>query len=64
MGISGKLSKQWELSLLLKLIFIGVELLYNVALVYAVQPSESVAYVHVSPSLYSSLLVRSPQSTE
>ena len=34
------------------IIFIGVELLYNVVLVSAVQQSESAIYAHISPLLW------------
>ena len=51
-------------SLLFLLIFIGVQLLYNVVLVSAVQPSESVIHIHISPLFWISFPFRSPQSTE
>ena len=47
-----------------KLIFIGVELLYSVVLVSAVQQSESAICIHISPLFYISFPFRSPQSTE
>ena len=40
-----------QLILFFKLIFSGVELLYNVVLVSTVQQSESAAPVHISPFL-------------
>ena len=43
------------------LIFIGVQLLYNVVLVPAVQPGESAICIHISP-LWISFALRSPQS--
>ena len=45
-------------------IFIGVELLYNVVLFYAVQWSESDIHIHISPLFWISFPFRSPQSTE
>ena len=48
----------------LKLIFIGVELLYNVVLVSAVQQSESAISIHLSPLVWISFPFRSPQRTE
>ena len=38
-------------SLLLKLIFIGIQLLYNVVLVCTVQENKSVIHIHISPLL-------------
>ena len=39
----------------LKLIFIGVQLLYNVVLVFAVQGSKSAMCIHMSPPAWASL---------
>ena len=50
--------------LFLKLIFIGVQLLYNVVLISTVQQSESVIRIHISPLFGISFPFRSPQSTE
>ena len=47
-----------------KLIFIGVQLLYNVVLVSAVQQSESAICIHISPLFWISFPFSSPQSTE
>ena len=49
---------------LFKLIFIGVQLLYNVVLVSTVQQSESAICVHISALFWISFPFRSPQSTE
>ena len=46
------------------LIFFGVQLLYNVVLISAVQQSESVIRIHISPLFWVYCLFRSPQSTE
>ena len=46
---------------LFKLIFIGVQLLYNVLLVSAVQQSESAIPKHVTPPFWISFPFRSPQ---
>ena len=43
---------------------IGVQLLYNVVLVSAVQQSESAIHIHISPSFWISFPFRSPQTTE
>ena len=48
----------------LKLIFIGVQLLYNVVLVSTVQQSESGVCIHISPLFWISFPFRSPQSIE
>ena len=47
-----------------KLIFIGVQLLYNVVLISAGPQSESVIHVHTSTPFWISFPFRSPQSTE
>ena len=52
------------LFILFKLIFIGIELLYNVVFVSAVQQSESTIHIHISPLFWISLPFRSPHSTE
>ena len=43
---------------------IGVQLLYNIVLVYTVQQSESAICIHTSPLFWISLSFKSPQSTE
>ena len=48
----------------LKLIFIGVWLLYNVVLVSAIQKSGSVMCIHRSPRFWISSPFRSAQSIE
>ena len=50
--------------LLFFLFFIGVQLLYNVVLVSAVQQSESAICIHISTLFWISFPFRSPQSTE
>ena len=52
-----------KLSALLKLIFIGVQLLYNVLLVPAVQQSESVTRTHTAPLPWLSFPFRSLHNT-
>ena len=47
-----------------KLIFIGVQLLYNVVLISTVQQSEAGMHVHTSTPFWISFPCRSPQSTE
>ena len=47
-----------------KLICIGVQLLYNIVLVTAVQQSDSATHIHASPLFWTSFPFRSPQSTE
>ena len=47
----------------LKLIFIGVQLLYSVVLVSAVQQSEDIR-IHISPPFWISFPFRSPRSNE
>ena len=44
--------------------FIGVQLLYNVVLVSAIQQSESATRIHISPLPWISFPFRSPESTE
>ena len=46
-----------------KLIFIGIQLLYNAVLVSAVQQS-TIIHIHLSPLFQISFSFRSPQSTE
>ena len=46
------------------LLFIGVQLLYNVVLVSTVQQSESAIRINISPLFWISFPFRSPQSTE
>ena len=53
----------WHL-ILFKLIFIGLQLFYNVVLVSAVEKSESATRIHISPLLWISFPFRSPQSNE
>ena len=53
-----------KLSAFLKLIFIGVQLLYNVMLVSALQKTESDIHIHISPLFWISFPFRSPQNTE
>ena len=43
-------------------VFIGVELLYHVVLISAVQQSESARFTHISPLFWISFPVRSLQS--
>ena len=50
--------------LFFKLIFIRVQLFYNVVLVSTVQQSESAIHIHISSPFWISLPFRSPQSTE
>ena len=50
--------------LFLKLIFTGVQLLFNVVLISAVQQSESAIHIHISPLFWISSPFRSAQSTE
>ena len=45
----------------LKLIFIGVELLYNVVLASTAQQNESARHIHLSPPFWISLPCRTPQ---
>ena len=45
-------------------VFIGVELLYHVVLISAVQQSESARFTHISPLFWISFPFRPPQSTE
>ena len=45
-----------------KLIFIGVQLLYNVVLVSTVQQNASAMHIHISPLFWISFPLRSPQS--
>ena len=53
-----------KMLILFFLIFIGVQLLYNVMLVSTVQQSETDVCLHISPIFWISLPFRSPQSTE
>ena len=46
------------------LIFIGVQLLYNILLVSAIQQSESAIRIHISPLFWISFPFKSPQSDE
>ena len=55
---------KWTLPFFLKLIFIGVLLLYNVKLDSAVQQTESVIHIHIPPLFWISFPFRSPQSIE
>ena len=50
--------------LIFKLIFTGVQLLFNVVLISAVQQSESAIHIHISPLFWISSPFRSAQSTE
>ena len=43
-------------------IFIGVIVLYNVVLVFAIQQSESAIDIHICPLFWVSFLFRSPHS--
>ena len=52
-------SKLKRIKLFLKLIFVGVDLLYSVVLVSALQQSESAIHIHISP-LWSSFPFRVP----
>ena len=45
-------------------VFIGVQLIYNVVLVFAVQQSESVIHMHISPLFQISFPFRSPKNIE
>ena len=52
----------WAHRVFFPLIFIGVELLYNVVSVFAVQQSESAIHTHISPLFWISFPFRSPES--
>ena len=54
----------WAHRVFFPLIFIGVELLYNVVSVFAVQQSESAIHTHISPLFWTSFPFRSPKITE
>ena len=54
----------WQHYDILLLVFIGVELPYNVVLVSAIQQSESTVCTHISPLLGISFPFRSPESIE
>ena len=46
----------------LKLVFIGVELLYNAVLVFALEQSDSALWIHISPCFWTSCPLRSLQN--
>ena len=54
----------WAHRVFFPLIFIGVELPYNVVSVFAVQQSESAIHTHISPLFWTSFPFRSPKITE
>ena len=61
---NGYIQVSFVFSFFLKLIFIGVELLYNVVLVSAIQQIESSIRIDISPLLWISFPFRPPQSAE